>query len=299
MTNLNLGALSVATTSAQALGNLILVTPENLKNSNKAGYQPQGKNETDVLGPKLLFHYEGENSVMLESDITDHYVEDNTAINDQIALRPESITVTGYIGELNNVTPDRFEIPKLLAEKLTIVNAYVPLLSAAALMAYNRAVFLYSIGVNAANAGIASWSSITNSTESAVITGSDTGTDINTLASAKVKNQNKQQLAFQQFYGYWRNRTLFTVQTPWAIFKNMAIKSLRATQTEETNQVSSFEVNFKIIRFASSVSGLGPSFEDASLFGSGRVKHQMQVDAEIIGPTTGSPSISTAQARTG
>ena len=62
--------------------------------------------------------------------------------------------------------------------------------------------------------------------------------------------QNKQQLVFQRFYGYWRSRTLFKVQTPWAVFDNCAIKSLRAIQDAETNTITDFEVSFKVIRVA-------------------------------------------------
>ena len=41
-----------------------------------------------------------EDEVNLESDITDHYVEDNTAVQDQVSLKPEEVTVHGLVGEL-------------------------------------------------------------------------------------------------------------------------------------------------------------------------------------------------------
>jgi len=61
-----------------------LVTPENL---------PLG-----VAG--FLFDIEGEEIFELRSDITDHYVEDNTTIQDQWGRLPERITLNGYVGEL-------------------------------------------------------------------------------------------------------------------------------------------------------------------------------------------------------
>jgi len=72
------------------------------------------------------------------------------------------------------------------------------------------------------------------------------GRSINTAA-----HQNKQQTMFQQFYGYWRNRILFTVQTPWAVFQNMAIMRLTAVQDADTQVITDFEVTFKLIRMAS------------------------------------------------
>jgi len=249
---IDLTPLSTATTAAQGLSNLILVTPANL--GVVGGYTPQTKDGKEL--PKLLFHTEGENSIALESDVTDHYVEDNTAINDQVALRPEIITVRGFIGDLNDVAPYGLQTAKQAAEKLTVINAYTPVLSATALSLYNRAAFLYSVGINAANAAVASYSSINGlingQNNETVITGTETDTQLRNLTGnrGRISIQSKQQIAFQQFYGYWRQRTLFTVQTPWAIFKNMVIKTLRATQSEDSNSITDFEITFKIMRFA-------------------------------------------------
>ena len=48
----------------------------------------------------FIFDIDGTVTHQLESDITDHYVEDNTAVQDHIALRPEKITLKNYQGEL-------------------------------------------------------------------------------------------------------------------------------------------------------------------------------------------------------
>lgn len=240
----NLAPISTATTAATALSNLILVTPQ-----STVGYQPQNAptidNNTRALPPSLIFQYEGEQNLYLQSDITDHYIEDNTAINDMIALHPEEYSTTGYIGELNDVAPQALVPLKFLADKLTTVSAYVPAISETALIAYNEAFFAYQIAQNAINNSVSSWSTITGSDTESVIDGNGI-----TIA----KNQTKQQIMFQQFYGYWRNRTLFTIQTPWAIFRDMAIKSLRAIQSSDTRMITDFEVTFKIMRFAKSIS---------------------------------------------
>lgn len=237
---MNLSALSSVTNAAQALSNLVLVSPQKV-----VGYQPQPSEGTEQVPPALLFHYEGENTAQLESDITDHFVEDNTAINDQIALRPEIVTVNGFIGELNNVVPKALQPLKFIADKLTIIDAYTPSLSATALIAFNEAVFFYSLAKNAANSAISAWSSISGRGGTTVISGEG--------VVKEQPNQNKQQEMFQQFYAYWRSRALFTVQTPWAIFQNMAIKSLRAVQDAETRVITDFQVTFKMIRFADTI----------------------------------------------
>ena len=48
-------------------------------------------------------------------------------------------------------------------------------------------------------------------------------------------------------------RERFPVQTPWAVFQNMAILRLTATQDAETNVITDFEVTFKLIRMASTI----------------------------------------------
>lgn len=227
-----INALSTLTTAALSLSNLILATPQ-----SDVGYQPQSADGSEATQPPtILFHYEGEQTVALESDITDHFIEDNTAIADQISLKPEMITTNGYIGELNNVTPKALALLKKIADKFTVVSAYTPGLSTTALLAYNNAFQLYQTAQNAGNAAVSAWSTITGNPQK--------------------PNQTKQQIAFQQFYGYWRARTLFTVQTPWGVFKNTAIKSLRAIQDAETRMVTDFEVTFKLLRFASTETAL-------------------------------------------
>lgn len=232
--------LSGITTAATALANLILVSPQ-----TTIGYQPEPKADgSQAIAPSILFHYEGEQTATLESDITDHYVEDNTAVQDQIALRPEIITTHGFVGELNDITPPALNSLKLLADKLTIINAYTPVLSETAILAYNEAAFFYSNAKNVVDSAVASWTSINQKGGESVINGNSITIE---------QNQTKQQIYFQQFYGYWRTRTLFTVQTPWAIFQNMAIKSLRAIQDADTRMITDFEVSFKLIRFASTI----------------------------------------------
>lgn len=231
----DISALAQGVAGINALSGLVLITPQ-VNNS----YQPQnpfGTSSEQQPPPAFLFHYEGENSVTLESDITDHYIEDNTPIQDQIALKPEGINTHGFIGELNNVPPSIATPAKNILDKLTSIGAYTPALTTTALNAFNTATQLYSTAENASNAAVSAVASLTKNSS----TGASSGT------------QTKQQVAFSTFYGYWQNKILFTVQTPWAQFKNCAIKSLRAIQDAETRVISDFEVSFKVMRFATIV----------------------------------------------
>lgn len=275
----NLSALSPITTAATSLGNLVLVTPQ-----VTLEYQPLNKPDAEGLPserqqpPPLLFHYEGENQVELTSDITDHYVEDNTAIQDQIALRPEMVTTEGFIGELNDVVPKGLRTLKLIADKLTALTAYSPRLTSAAQLAYAQAFFLYQTAASVADSAVSAWSSIAGGVNGGqeVVPGSG--------VIQSTGPQNKQQVMFQQFYGYWRRRTLFTVQTPWAIFQNMAIQSITPVQSADTRQMTTFKVTFKIIRTAKTLRTISASFQ-------GRAKAQ---SSSLTDLGTSSPTLSTS-----
>lgn len=236
--------LSTATTTALTLSNLVLVTPQ-----KNVGYLPTQQGKQSLYVPSLLFHYEGENTVQLDSDITDHYIEDNTAVADQIGLKPEIISVHGLIGELNNVTPEILEALKFAADKLLVVSAFTPQLSVTGNLLYNQAEEAYRLAQSVKDSAVASWNSINNK-----VSGGTSG-ELNQIgANGIIKDngaQTKQQKAFQQWYGYWRNRALFKVQTPWAIFNNCAILNVRAIQDETTKMITDFEVRFKLIRVAS------------------------------------------------
>lgn len=224
------------TTGALSLSNILLVTPQ-----AKIGYQP----ELTPRPTSLVFHYEGEQTATLESDITDHFVEDNTAIQDQIALKPEVLTTHGFIGELNDIAPNAFLAgAREIATRLTTIAAYTPALSVTALRAYAQADYAYRVAEAAANTAISAWANITGENSNSLIDG---------IGIVKRPNQGKQQIMFQQLYGYWRTRVLFTVQTPWAVFQHMAIKSLRAIQDADTRMITDFEITFKMIRFASTI----------------------------------------------
>jgi len=266
---MDISQISSAANAAQSLSNLILVNPQKM-----IGYQPQNQppvdNVTAPPPPTLVFDTEGENTATLVSEITDHVVEDNTHIQDHITLQPEQITVSGYIGELNNVIPRSLQAAKQYIDKLTLIGAYAPQLSISAQIAYNEAFQLYQTGVNAYNAGVAAYSSITGGGGLNTITGSGL-TAFNAQLGVISGNQTKQQVAFQLFYGYWRSRTLFTIQTPWAIFKDMAIMSLRAIQGEDTRTITNFEVTFKMIRFAGNILKTGQTLTTSD--NEGRLYH--------------------------
>lgn len=243
----SVGALSAATNLIGSLTGLLVASP-----TSTQGYLPQNKpSSTGLISlltgpPSLIFHYEGEQTATFSSDITDHFLEDNTAVQDQISLKPVIVTTHGFIGELNNVPPQALQLLQQSLNTLTAIGSYSPSLTASSLLAYNKAFATYQLAANLQNAAVSAISSLGGSTGESVFGNSSQG--ITTTAV----NQNQQQKYFQQLIGYWQTRTLFTIQTPWVIFQNMVIQSCRAIQDGETKEITDFEISWKQMSFANS-----------------------------------------------
>lgn len=187
--------------------------------------------------PAFFFHFEGENTADLDCEITDHFVEDNTAIQDQIAIKPEIVTTRGFIGELTDALPldainaGQFgKLGRTAISKLILLSDLMPDLTTSALIAYNEAAQAAAAAAIAARA---------------------VGNGIRAVGGKGT--QTEQQKAYTKFKKYRAERRLFTVQTPWEVLKDMAILRLRATQGEETSDITTFDITFKQMRFARTV----------------------------------------------
>lgn len=210
------------------LSNVALITP-----SGVLGYQ--GINNGSIVTPAFLFHYEGENKGELRIDISDHYIEDNTAIQDHSALPPMKFSVHGFIGELNDLLPYSSPLLTAAVSSLVPISTFAPPLSITATNLLNQASAAYTAAINLATAASSAWNSL-----------SGQGT------------QNQQQAAFQWWSNARLQRWLFNIQTPWCVMKNMMPESIMPVQSEESDSWTDFFITFKEIRFALTVSTGGP-----------------------------------------
>lgn len=179
----------------------------------------------------FVFDVEGETSVTLESDITDHYVEDNSAIQDHWAVRPVRVTLRSYVGELvyrNERQP--IEGLQRVVSKLTTVSSYLPQITDTA----ERIKSSIADGItfdDAVSNAVNLW---------------DLTKDLNPSAT-------EQQKAYLYFKALQQQRMVVSLQTPFEFLQNMAIESLVARQTEDTRDISDFSITLKQIRTASFV----------------------------------------------
>lgn len=205
---------------ASTAGELYLVAPEKI--------------ESEVY----IFDTRGEEEASLESEITDNWIEDNTTMQDHIGLKPLTVTLRGYVGELTNKLPDELKnldvgIPEKLSASAPLVNPFMPQLTTQTQYILNRAEEVYGIYKKA------------NRTVDRL------EDKLNNIATPQVSHQ---QEVFGKFYDLWKNRATFTIYTPFGARTSMAILSLNARQDEDSSYVSEFSVTFKEIRIAGKIS---------------------------------------------
>ena len=194
---------------------------------------PQFIQQGEVSG--FLFDVKGRDELTLASNITDHYVENNSAIQDHIALKPITIRLNGFVGEVKNsydVSTWQNTVATY-AGKSTALSYLAPEITTQAKSVFNQMERLYGLYEKAND-------TVSNLYDKFKGTASD-------------QTETRQQAAFQYFKKAWETRQLFTIQTPWQTLKQMAIESLKATQDDETKYVTEFEVTFKQMRFANTL----------------------------------------------
>lgn len=181
------------------------------------------------------FDSDGESTAHLSADITDHYTEDNRAIQDHVAIRPKKITLKGFVGEVvYNTSSDISQIVQQLAQKLTTISAFLPTLSASATQMQSALISADPLQ---------SLSDISLSDASNIY-----GLVKNIIGS--FGPEAKQQNAYLYFKALLTEKILMGVQTPWEFIPNMLIESVDAIQSDVTISITDFSVTLKEARFA-------------------------------------------------
>jgi hypothetical protein len=180
-----------------------------------------------------VFDVLAEESMECASDITDHYVEDNTTIQDQIALKPERFTVKGLVAELVLSTT----LQQTQSDQVNPLGIFPPLLPVFTL-ASTETQLRQAADTTAQNNSVINTQSLYGFFD----------------RSAGALAQSRQAKAFSYFYQLWRGRELFSVETPWGVLNNMAIESLSPSQSADSASKTDFTLTFKKIRFAQAVS---------------------------------------------
>lgn len=193
----------------------------------------------------FVFDIDGESTTTLSTDITDHYAEDNTTINDNIAVKPTIVLLKNYVGEVVDRRDNSTNTPvQQVVQKLTTLNSYLPPLAQAATQ-------LQSV-LNTPT----TLDSIANVTNPAA--------NLYALVKNALQNTSRQKQAYQFFKALRDQKILVGVQTAHEFLTNMAVKDVIAIQGEGTKYMSSFAITLKQMRFAQTITVSGLFAQNAS-----------------------------------
>jgi hypothetical protein len=167
-----------------------------------------------------------------QAEITDHFVEDNSTIQDHIAIKPSKFTLRGFVGELVDTRADPKSKIQELTEKLTIINSYLPVITGAAKQLNNT--------VKNGNLTTA------DGVEDAV------GTGVDLFQAYKTLNppDTKQAKAYNFFRALFDAKQLVAVDSPFGFIGDMAIENIVSIQADN-KYITDFAVTLKKFRTAS------------------------------------------------
>lgn len=173
--------------------------------------------------------------ISLQADITDHYTESGSFNTDHIVLKPLEITLSGLKGELVYTAPKKgssSDVLSSISTSLTTISGLTGSLTPGATQKLNliASQAQYAAGQLAAIQKRAS--------------------NLVKYFSGEDSSSTLQEKAFKDLYSLWKSKQVVTVQTPWAFFGNMAIRSISARQDDQTNDYTDFSITLKEMRFA-------------------------------------------------
>lgn len=183
----------------------------------------------------FIFGVEGASIVNINADITDHYAEDNSVIQDHIAVKPKRFVLKQYIGELADFQNDSNpSVVQSVVQKLTTLSNTLP-----ALASGTKQVLGFFGGDFPITASSLTQPALLQSASSLFAT-----------VKNLIQQPTKQSAAYMYFKALMQQKILVSVQTPFEFMANMAIESIVAIQPEETKQISDFTITLKEMRFA-------------------------------------------------
>lgn len=192
---------------------------------------------TGIAGFK--FHIPETEIIRFENDITDHFVDTNTTVQDHIAQKPITITLTGLVGDYFYSNNKLEDLMALVVPTMVLVKEFLPEIRNATsflkLKKYNAQTTIGADGqiVSGTNADKYNFNAM----------------DLFSLFQSLYKLKSAQTRAFLFFECMWKSRVLFSVETTWKRYDNMVIQSLQPKRDKNAD-ITEFSITFKQISFA-------------------------------------------------
>lgn len=173
------------------------------------------------------FGHSKTSSIKLSSQITTHYMEDNTARQDHWAINPIAYTLSGLIGEVVYTPPTQWAnfVQKNIVDYLSPLGVLLPTFDSYTQSAINT--------VQAVEASVNRYRQIFTQTLS----------NIQGIGNTNVVKRNQSRV-IEWLESLRDNRQLVNIWTPFGEYNNMAIVDISGTQND-TKYKSDLEIQFQ------------------------------------------------------
>ena len=238
-----------------------------------------GEAAVNILGSfgiaGFRFHIPTREQAKLENEVTDHYVDTNSAVQDHIACKPVQITLTGLQGDYFYSVNEIEDMLANVTPTLSLVKQFVPKLSAATIQA-KQGWLNYQNTINTGggigeNQNIDPSKTLTENTtlasKAGVLWNSLNGVDLFKLFQNLYKLKSAQTRAYLFFEALRKSRAVFSVECSWRSYQNMTVTQVTALRDENAD-ITDITVALKQISF---VQSLVRSYENTA----GRTREQL------------------------
>lgn len=190
---------------------------------------------TGIAGFK--FHVPQSEQIKMSSEITDYFVDNNSAVQDHIARKPIIITLKGLQGDYFYSVNQIEDTLALVTPTLSLVKQFLPKLNNATMQLHlkkNTSKFVYDNETGKIETNI----EVNKRTFNAIDL-FKTFQDLYKLKSAQTR-------AFFFFEAMWKSQALFSVETTWKRYDNMCIQDLTPIRDKNAD-ITEFNITFKQI----------------------------------------------------
>lgn len=190
---------------------------------------------TGIAGFK--FHVPQSEQIKMESDITDHFMDNNSVLQDHIARKPVTITLNGLQGDFFYSVNRIEDTLALVTPTLSLVKQFLPKLRNATKQLYTKkttAKYTYNEKTEKIKTQISA-----NKQEFNAI-------DMFKIFQELYKLKSAQTRAFFFFEAMWKSKALFSVETSWKRYDNMCIQNLTPIRDKNAD-ITEFNITFKQI----------------------------------------------------
>lgn len=202
---------------------------------------------TGIAGFK--FHVPETEAVRFESEITDHYTDTNSALQDHIANKPITITCTGLVGDYFYSVNQIEDFLALIVPTITLVKEFIPQIRSITQKEKINTSSLESVTQKQEDGSYIVKSGIGKDRYKYTFN----SMDLFSLFQSLYKLKSAQTRAFLFFESLWKARATFSVETTWKRYDNMAVLSLEPKRDRNAD-ITEFSITFKQLAFTESKS---------------------------------------------